>query len=185
MSRQADRPSPAATRPGADAPSPAITRPAAATALVAVLFLQAAGGLGGGAALIASPKGGIIKLPLSDLAGSPFHDFLIPGVILFVVLGLAPLLVAWALLRRPPVALLEAVNPFRRQYWAWTAAGAIGCGLLIWIGVEVTIIPFSALQPFYAAVGLGIIALTLARPVREFFRRQVDVGALPRTEIVG
>jgi len=171
MSRQADLPSPATTRPATDTPKRAVIRPAAATALIAVLFLQAAGGLGGGAALIASPKGGFIKLPLSDLAGSPFHDFLVPGLILFVVLGVAPLLVAWALLRRPPVAALEAINPFRRQYWAWTAAGVIGCGLLIWIAVEVTIIPFSALQPFYAAVGIAIIALALLRPVREYYRR--------------
>jgi hypothetical protein len=176
MSRQANRHAPATTRPAATrpvttTPSPAIARPVAVTLLVAVLFLQAAGGLGGGAALIASPRGGIIKLPLSDLAGSPFHDFLIPGLILFVVLGLGPLLVAWALLSEPPVAVLEAVNPFRRQYWAWTAAGVIGCGLLIWIAVEVTIIPFSMLQPFYAAIALIIIALTLRRPVREYYRR--------------
>lgn len=110
-------------------------------------------------------------MPPSVLEGSPFHDFLIPGVILFVVLGLGPLLVAWALLRRPPAAVLEAVNPFRRQYWAWTAAGVIGVGLLIWIAVEVTIVPFSVLQPFYAAVGLGIITLTLRRSVRDYYRR--------------
>jgi len=182
MSRKADPPSlatgrsastaprSAATRPAAGAARPATMRPAAVTALVAVLILQAAGGLGGGAALIASPKGGIIRLPLSDLAGSPFHDFLIPGIILFVVLGLAPLLVAWALLYRPLVAFLQAVNPFRRQYWAWTAAGVIGVGLLIWIAVEVAIIPFSVLQPFYAAVGLVIIVLTLRRAVRDYYR---------------
>ncbi len=171
MSRQASPPRPAATRPATKAPSPATARPVAVTTLIAVLLLQAAGALAGGAALMASPRGGIIKMPLSFLKGSPFHDFLIPGVILFVVLGLCPLLVAWALLRRPPAAVLEAINPFRRQYWAWTAAGVIGVGLLIWIAVEATIIPFSILQPFYAAVGLGIILLTLRHSVRDYYRR--------------
>jgi hypothetical protein len=169
--RAASAPRAATKRPAAAAARPATARPAAVTALVAVLILQAAGGLGGGAALIASPKGGIIRMPLSDLAGSPFHDFLIPGIILFAVLGLGPLLAAWALLREPRIALFEALNPFRRQYWAWTAAGVVGVGLLIWIAVEVAIIPFSILQPFYAAVGLVIVALTLRREVRDYYRR--------------
>jgi hypothetical protein len=47
----------------------------------------------------------------------------------------------------------------------------IGVGLVIWIAVEVLIVPLSFLQPFYAGVGLVIIALTLAPPVRAFYRR--------------
>ena len=176
MSRPADHTSPAIAREsregsGAGRRSAALARPAAATALVVVLIVQAVSGLAGGAALIASPRGGVIHMPLSQLEGSPFHDFLIPGVILFVVLGLCPLLTAVALLREPAIAPLEALNPFRRQYWAWTAAGVIGVGLLIWIAVEVAFIPFSALQPFYAGVGVVIIALTLRRPVRDYYRR--------------
>jgi len=146
-------------------------RPAPATALVALLLLQAAGALAGGASLMASPRGGIIKLPPSDLAGSPFHDFFIPGLILFFVLGLAPLLVAAALLWQPEVATLEAVNPFRRQYWAWTASGVIGVALVIWIAVEVTIVPFSVLQPLYAVIAFAIIALTLQPAVCAYYRR--------------
>lgn len=150
---------------------PAAVRPVPASLLVGLLLLQAAGALAGGAALMASPQGGVIKLPLSDLRGSPFDDFFIPGLILFVVLGLAPLLVAVALLRQPGSAALEAANPFRRQYWGWTAAGVIGVALVVWIAVQVTIIPFSFLQPFYAAIGLAVIALTLSPVVRAYYRR--------------
>ena len=146
-------------------------RPAAVVALIVVQLFQAVGALAGGAVLVTSPKGGIIKMPLSSLKGSPFSDFLIPGIILFVVLGVGPLVVAWALLRRPRSAALEAVNPFRHEYWGWTLSGVIGVGLVIWIAVEVLIVPLSFLQPFYAGVGLVIIALTLAPPVRAFYRR--------------
>ena len=150
----------------------ATRRPATVTALIVAQLFLALGALAGGATLIASPKGGVIKLPLSDLRGSPFSDFLIPGVILFVVLGVGPVVVAWALLRRPRVAALSAVNPFRRQYWGWTASGVIGVGLVIWIAVEVLIIPSTFLQPFYAGVGVVIILLTLAPSVRAYYRRE-------------
>lgn len=146
-------------------------RPAPLIALIVVQLFQALGALGGGAVLVASPKGGIIKMPLSYLHGSPFSDFLIPGIILFVVLGVGPLAVAWALIRRPPSAALEAVNPFPHEYWGWTLSGVIGVGLVIWIAVEVLVIPFTFLQPFYATVGIVIILLTLVPSVRAYYRR--------------
>ena len=146
-------------------------RPAALVALIVVQLFQAVGALGGGAALVASPKGGIIKLPLSDLDGSPFKDFLIPGIILFVVLGIGPLVTAWVLVRRPEAAVFERANPFRHQYWGWTLSGVIGVGLVIWIAVETSIVPYSLLQPLYAGVGIVIVALTLLPSVRTYYRR--------------
>jgi hypothetical protein len=146
-------------------------RLAALVALIVVQLFQALGALGGGAVLVASPKGGIIKMPLSYLNGSPFSDYLIPGIILFVVLGIGPLVVAWALIRQPRSAALEAVNPFRHEYWGWTLSGVIGVGLVIWIAVEVLIIPFNFLQPFYGTVGTVIIVLTLLPSVRAYYRR--------------
>jgi len=145
-------------------------RPAAATALIVVLLVQAVGAMGGGGALIASPDGGLMKMPVSSLAGSPFPDYLVPGIVLFVVLGLGPLLTAVALLRRPAGGALAALNPVRGQHWGWTSSGIVGVALLIWIAVEVTIIPFSFLQPAYAAVGAAIVALTLTPSVRRFYR---------------
>ena len=147
-------------------------RPAALVALIVMQLFLSVGALGGGAVLIASPRGGIIKLPLHDLDGSPFHDFLIPGIILFVVFGVGPVLVAWALAREARSAALERCNPFRLEFWGWTLSGVIGVGLVIWIAVEVQIIPSTFLQPFYAGVGVVIILLTLAPSVRAYYRRE-------------
>ncbi len=56
------------------------------------------GAIGGGGALIISPSGELLGgLPLSILDRSPFHDFLVPGIILFVVLGLFSCLLVFAL----------------------------------------------------------------------------------------
>ena len=146
-------------------------RPAALIALIVVQLFQAIGALGGGATLMASPKGGIIKMPLSNLDGSPFKDFLIPGIILFVVLGAGPLVAAWVLIRRPRSTALESVNPFRHEYWGWTLSGVVGVGLVIWIAVETLIVPYNFLQPLYAGVGAVIIVLTLVPSVRAYYRR--------------
>jgi hypothetical protein len=56
--------------------------------LLAFLGISA---LGGGRALIISPSGKLLGgLPLSILKNSPFEDFLNPGIILFLVLGIIP-----------------------------------------------------------------------------------------------
>ncbi len=146
-------------------------RPKALVALIVVQLFQALGALAGGAALVASPEGRLMKMPVSNLAGSPFTDFLIPGIILFVVLGVGPLATAWVLARRPRSAALERVNPCSHEYWGWTLSGAIGVGLVVWIAVEALIVPYSFLQPLYAGVGVVIIALTLAPSVRAYYRR--------------
>ena len=146
-------------------------RPAALIALIVVQLFQAVGALGGGTALMASPKGGIIKMPLRDLDGSPFKDFLIPGIILFVVLGIGPLTAAWVLVRQPRATAFARVNPFHHEYWGWTLSGVIGVGLVIWIAVETLVVPYNFLQPFYAVVGIVIIALTLVPSVRAYYRR--------------
>jgi len=58
--------------------------------LLAFLGLSAIGGVG---ALIISHSGKLLGgLPLSILERSPFDNFLVPGIILFVVLGLVPCL---------------------------------------------------------------------------------------------
>ena len=133
-------------------------------------MLQGLGGLAGGIALLAGPQGQIIHLKTADLAGSPFHDYLVPGIFLAVVLGVGPLVTSWVLIARPASAALERTNPFH-EYWGWTLSGVIGVGLLIWIAVEVTIIPFNVLQPVFGAVGLAIVVLTLWPSVRTFYSR--------------
>jgi hypothetical protein len=59
--------------------------------------VQAIGAMAGGGALTAAPSGGLMKMPVSYLSGSPFPDYLAPGIVLFVVLGLGPPLTAVAL----------------------------------------------------------------------------------------
>jgi hypothetical protein len=97
------------------------------------------------------PRGEIIPLPLSALTGSPFDTYLVPGMILFGVLGLGPLAAALATWLRHPVAAIATV--------------AVGVALLIWLAVEIAIVGYTndpPLQPFYLLLGGAITVLGLA-----------------------
>ena len=124
------------------------TQPLPRVAKVAVVLevLLSIGALGGGLVLMIAPRGEIMPLPLSALAGSPFDTYLVPGLILFAVLGLGPLVaarLAWVRHRLAP-----------------TAAAVVGAGLLIWVVVEVAVIGYSnepPLQAIYAILGVAIV----------------------------
>ena len=66
------------------------------------------GALFGGGALILAPDGHLLGMPVKLLAGSPFPSFLVPGIILFGLIGVAPLMAAAITLRRQELAPLSA-----------------------------------------------------------------------------
>ena len=131
------------------------TRPLALHMLAVAMLIQGLSGLAGCCVLVADPSGGILELPVTTLAGSPFPDFLIPGLILGSVLGVFPAIVAYGL--------------WRRTRWAWIGAVGGSVALIVWILVEIAIIGYFAdppLQAIYGALGVAMLALTLAPSVR-------------------
>jgi hypothetical protein len=103
---------------------------------VALEVFLAIGALFGGGALILAPDGHLLGMPTSMLAGSPFQSFLVPGIILFTFVGMAP--------------LLAAVMTIRRQGLAPLAAIAVGLTLIGWVSVEMVVL-----------AGLGSLAWAL------------------------
>ncbi len=120
---------------------PALTRAGKGTLIL--LTLLGVGALGGGIALVAKPDGSVMHFDPALLAGSPFTDFLVPGLILGGLFGLGSFVVIALGLRHAPVA------PF--------LAFALGCGQMIWITVELAVIrELSFLHPTFFIVGLAI-----------------------------
>jgi hypothetical protein len=75
-----------------------------AKAAIALEVFLSGGALGGGGALMLGPRGEILPLPVSALRGSPFDTYFVPGLILFGVLGLGPLVAALLVWIRHPLA---------------------------------------------------------------------------------
>jgi hypothetical protein len=110
---------------------------------VLFLLLLALGAIAGGIALVISPDGSVMGFTVDLLAGSPFRDYLIPGLILGGLFGIGSLVVAGMGLLRWRAA------PF--------LAFAIGLGQMIWIVVELAIIrEFSVLHPVCFGIGLVV-----------------------------
>jgi hypothetical protein len=81
---------------------------------ISLLLFLGISAIGGGGALIISPSGRLLGgLLLSILKNSPFTDFLIPGIILFFVLGIFPIVTIWALIKKPVVPFAEYFNVFK------------------------------------------------------------------------
>lgn len=107
------------------------------------LVLLGIGALAGGIALVVKPDGSVMHMPLSYLDGSMFVDYFVPGLILGGLFGVGSLIVAAMGLLRLRAA------PFM--------AFVIGCGQMIWIAVQLTIIDeLSFLHPTMFGVGLVI-----------------------------
>lgn len=88
-----------------------------------------------------------LQLPEEYLEGSPFSSYLVPGLLLAVVVGGLHTGAFVLLLRRSALASL--------------AAAAAGYSILVWIFVQMALIPFSALQAAYFGAGLAEVGLLL------------------------
>ena len=90
-------------------------------------------------------------LPVEWLDGSPFSDYFVPSLFLFVVVG--------------GLCLLAAVSVLTRRRFARPAAFAAVAILFAWLAVQLAIIGYvSWMQPTTAAVGVLELLLTWVLP---------------------
>ncbi len=129
--------------------------------LALILVFQSLGGLFGGLSLVSSPSGEIMKMPVSILEGSPFHDFLVPGLIFLLFLGLLPGILAFALLRSPEWNRAGVLNMYPGIHWASTYSLYTGIMLVIWILAEIIWIEDDILHTFFGLLSVVIVVLTL------------------------
>jgi hypothetical protein len=83
-----------------------------------VLGFLALGAIGGGIVLMISPTGDLIGIPFSEFKNIPFDSYLIPGIVLFSVLGVIPLCLIFALLKKSTSKIAEQFNIFKEMHWS-------------------------------------------------------------------
>jgi hypothetical protein len=131
-----------------------VERPAYVWPAIALEVITAALAIPVGWAFIVDPSGGAMGVPQDWIAGS-FGSYLIPGLYLFAMNGLMML-------------VLAGLSAYRHWVAPWLT-GVLGVGLIIWIAVQLLVMPETMiLQWIFLAVGfiLGLVAL--------FWLRQTD-----------
>ena len=149
-----------------------MTTSATRNVLLFLLGFLGLGALGGGGMLSISPSGQLLGMPLSLLAGSPFHDFLVPGLLLFSVLGVAPCLLVVALLKKPVSPLAERFNFFPDMHWAWTGSIYVAFALIIWLQIEMVFLnAVNWLHTFYMFLAVAILLVALLPQIRGLYKQ--------------
>ncbi|HET9613388.1 MAG TPA: hypothetical protein VFP22_01140 [Candidatus Limnocylindrales bacterium] len=126
----------------------AVERPRYVWLAVALELFTAVGAIPVGLMFLADPTGRIVQVPQDWIEGTIFGSYLVPGLYLLLVNGLGMLGVA--------------VLTWRRHWIAPWLTGTLGVGLIIWILVEIVLMPETMfLTWIFLATGfaLGFIAL--------------------------
>ncbi|GAA0874561.1 hypothetical protein GCM10009118_09690 [Wandonia haliotis] len=145
---------------------------AARNILLIELGFLGLGAIAGGGALIISPTGELLGMPLSMLEKSPFSNFFIPGIILFLVLGVFPMLLVFALLKKPKSGIAEKVNFFKDMHWTWTFSIYTGFALISWIQLQMVFIQgVHWLHTFYIFLAILILFIALLPQVRNLYKK--------------
>lgn len=146
-------------------------RPMSVKAVLIALLIQGLSGVAGGLGLVLDPSGASLGIPIDWLEGSAFSDYLIPGLILLLVLGVGPL-----------VAFVAA---WRHRPWAWHATVSVGVGLLMWLAVEIVTIGYHSQPPLqltYGLLALAILALAGLPSTRRYMWARGTAGHDPGWE---
>ncbi len=144
-------------------------RPSPVWILICLQVFLGLNALVGGGAFLLAPDGHLIQMPLSNLKNTPFSDFLIPGLLLFIFVGIFPIAVAYSLWRRPAWQWPNLLNPFKRIHWSWAGSLAAGVIAMIWITIQVKWLTVGLLHIIIFAWGVLLVLVTLLPKIRQYY----------------
>lgn len=102
---------------------------------IVIVGFTAIGAIYGGLSMVFMPSGGLLSLSTGLLDGSPFVDYLVPGIFLFVFVGLFHL-----------AALIYLLKKLPRTKEVMFAAAAV---LAVWMIVQLLIIGYVFILQIY------------------------------------
>lgn len=141
--------------------------------LIVLIAFEALGAIYGGISLMNDPSGESIKLPISLLEGTFLNSYIIPGIILFVLLGFFPLFLIFPLIFKPNWPVINRLNIYSGYHWAWTYSLYTAIMLIIWINVQMMILGTgSNIQGIFGLLGIAILIFTLMPRVKRYYRLQ-------------
>ncbi|MEH6761666.1 MAG: hypothetical protein V7687_10930 [Maribacter arcticus] len=100
---------------------------------------------------------------------------MIPGIILFTVLGIIPLLLIPALIKKPDSRLADRLNLFKDMHWSWSYSIYVAFALIGWIQIQLIFLQSAVywLHTFYIFYGLLIILIALLPQMRIAYQKKM------------
>ena len=142
--------------------------------LIVLIFLQAISAVPAALSLISDPSGKGIGLPVDILESAPFKNFLIPGLYLFVFLGLLPLITLYGLLTRKKLNWAQKINWDKKFHWSCTFSFYIGLLLILWINMQLYFgIAYNNLHFSYTILGVLIIILSQSPNTKRDYTQEI------------
>lgn len=116
---------------------------------IVLLLVNGLGALYGGFMLMSDPSGARMQMPLSYLEHSPFSNYLIPGIVLFIVNGLFSF-----------VTIMTILCKNFHSYWFVIIQGLLLSG---WIIVQIILLRifYAPLHATFLIIGLCLIGCGL------------------------
>jgi hypothetical protein len=124
----------------------------------------------GGAMLVIKTDGSLLGMEAGWLTGSPFTTYLIPGLALFFINGVFPLMVFTGLVTRLQWKWAGRINMYKNMHWAWTCSLYSGIIVISWIIIQMLLTRYFWLQPCIISLGLLIIVFSLLPPVIRYYQ---------------
>lgn len=115
------------------------------TAII-LLLLNGVSALAAGYAFIADPSGGSLGMTTAYLRHSPFNNFFIPGITLFLIIGL--------------MSVIISVIALSRATFYHLLISLQGVALLGWIAAQIAFLGF--LHPLHLVMGAVSVVLILS-----------------------
>ena len=126
-----------------------IERPAYVWLAIVLELFTALGAIPVGIMFLTDPSGATVGLPGGWIEGTVFGSYLVPGLYLLLVNGIGMLVVA-------------ALSVMRNRAAPWLT-GVLGAGLVIWILVEILLLPETMfLTWLFLAIGIVLGGISLA-----------------------
>ena len=128
-----------------DRPMP---RPPYVWVAVGLELFTALGAIPVGVQLLRDPSGAAVGLPTDWIDGTAFGSYLVPALYLLLVNGIGMLVLAFLSATRHPLA-------------PWLT-GVLGAGLVVWIVVQLVLLPeASPLQAIFGVIGIVLMGISM------------------------
>lgn len=139
--------------------------------LVFFLLIQTLIALYGGYKLMNDPSGESLHLSREILKGSIFNSFLIPGILVFILLGIIPSLLFYPLIFKPRWQGLNKLNIYKNYHWSWTYTVYIAIVAILWSYFQMIVLNYgSALQGMLGLLATLILIVALIPSVKRVYR---------------